>query len=48
MRIGTKPFACFLCRPIPAHYRETGRKLLQDLLDQHIIENCGNSRSKRL
>ena len=46
MREGTKPYACFSCRPTPAHYRETGRKLLQDLLDQHIIERCGDSRSK--
>ena len=30
----------------PAHYRETGQKLVQDLLDQHIIKKCGDSRSE--
>ena len=30
---GSKPYACFSCRPTPAHYRETGKKLVQDLLD---------------
>ena len=34
---GFKLYACFSCRPTPAHYRETGRKLVQDLLDQCII-----------
>ena len=43
---GTKPYACFSCQPTPAHYRETGRKLVQDLLDQRIIERCGESRSE--
>ena len=43
---GTKPYAFFLCRPTPAHYRETGRKFEQDLLDQLIIERCRDSRSK--
>ena len=47
VREGTKPFVCFSCRPTPAHYRETGRKLVQNLPDQHIIERCADSRSKR-
>ena len=46
VREGSKPYACFSCRPTPAHYREAGRKLVQDLLDQRIIERCGASRSK--
>ena len=46
LREGSKPYACFSCRPTPAHYRETGRKLVQDLLDQRIIERCGASRSE--
>ena len=46
VREGSKPYACFSCRPTPAHYRETGRKLVQDLLDQRIIERCGASRSE--
>ena len=46
MREDTQPYACFLCRPTPAHYRETGRKLVQDLLEQRIIERCGASRSE--
>ena len=37
---GSKPYACLSCRPTPAHYRETGRKLVQDLLDQRIIQRC--------
>ena len=28
------------------HYRETGRKMVQDFLDQRIIQKCGNSRSE--
>ena len=43
---GSKPYACFSCRPTPAHYRETGEKLVQDLLDQRIIQRCGASRSE--
>ena len=43
---GTKQYACFLCRPTPDHYRETGRKLVQDLLNQNIIKRCGDSRSE--
>ena len=46
VREGSKPYACFSCRPTPAHYRETGRKLVQDLLDQRIIKRCGASRSE--
>ena len=46
VREGTKPYACLSCRPTPAHYRETGRKLVRDLLDQRIIERCGDSRSE--
>ena len=34
MREGSKPYAFFLCRPTPAHYRETARKLVQDLVNQ--------------
>ena len=34
---GSKPYACFSCRPTPVHYRETGAKLVQDLLHQQII-----------
>ena len=41
VREGSKPYACFSCRPTPAHYRETGRKLVQDLLDQCIIQSVG-------
>ena len=41
---GSKPYACFSCRPTPAHYRETGRKLVQDLLDQRI--RSGEERSE--
>ena len=40
MREGSKPYTCFSFRPTPAHYREAGRKLVQDLLDQRIIERC--------
>ena len=43
---GSKPYACFSCRPTLAHYKETGAKLVQDLLDQRIIERCGDSRSE--
>ena len=46
VREGTKLYAYFSCRPTPAHYRETGRKLVQDQLDQRIIKGCGDSRSK--
>ena len=46
VREGTKPYTCFTCRPTPAHYRETGRKLVQDLLDQDIIKRCRDSRSE--
>ena len=46
VREGSKPYMCFSCRPTPAHYREAGRKLVQDLLDQRIIERCGASRIK--
>ena len=44
VREGTKPYACFLGRPTPAHYRETGMKLVQDLLNQHIMKRCSDSR----
>ena len=43
---GTKPYTCFSCRPTLAHHRETGRKLVHDLLDLHIIKGCGESRSE--
>ena len=46
MREGSKPYTCFACRPTPAHYREMGRKLVQDLLYQRIIERCGASWSE--
>ena len=42
----SKPYTCFSCRPTPAHYREVGRKLVQDLLDQRIIQRSGEGRSK--
>ena len=34
MREGSKLYAFFLCRPTPAHYRETARKLVQNLVNQ--------------
>jgi hypothetical protein len=43
---GSKPYACFSCRPTPAHYRATGEKLVQDLLDQRIIERSCTGRSE--
>ena len=46
MREGSRPYTCYSCRPTPAHYRETGQKLVQDLLDQRIIEKCGDRRSQ--
>ena len=46
VREGSKPYACFSCRATPAHYREAGRKLVQDLLNQCIIERCGAGRSE--
>ena len=46
VREGSKPYACFSCRPTPVHYRETAAKLVQDLLDQRVIERCGSSRSE--
>ena len=46
VREGSKPYACFLGRPTPAHYRETARKLVQNLLHQRIIQRCGASRSE--
>ena len=46
MREGSKPYTCFSFRPTPTHYREAGRKLVQDLLDLRIIERCGASRSE--
>ena len=46
VREGSKPYACFSCRPTPAHYRETAAKLVKDLLDQRVIERCGGSRSE--
>ena len=45
-REGSKPRACYSCRPTPAHYRATAQKLLEDLLDQNITEYCGDSRSE--
>ena len=33
VREGTKPYAFFSCRSTLAHYRETGWKLVRDLLD---------------
>ena len=46
VREATKPYAFFSCWPTPLHNRETGRKLEQDLLDQHIIERCRDSRGE--
>ena len=46
VRQGSKPYACFSCRPTPADYRETASKLVQDLLDQRVIQRCGDSRSE--
>ena len=46
VREGSIPRACYSCRPTPAHYRETGMKLVNDLLDQKIIVYCGDSRSE--
>ena len=46
VREGSIPRACYLCRPTPDHYRDTGMKLVYDLLDQNIIEYWGNSRSE--
>ena len=43
---GSKPYACYLCRPRPAYYKETGMKLVKDLLDQKNIARCGDSRSE--
>ena len=40
VREGSKPYACVSSRPTPAHYRETARKLVQDLLDQRVIQRC--------
>ena len=37
VRAGSMPSACYSCRPTPAHYKETGMKLVKDLLDQKII-----------
>ena len=28
---GSIPRACYSCRPTPAHYRETGMKLVQNM-----------------
>ena len=46
VRKGSIPRACYSCRPTPAHYRDTGMKLVNNLLDQKIIEYYGNRRSK--
>ena len=46
LKEGSRPYACYSCRPTPAHYRETGDRLVQDLLDQSIIQRCGESRSE--
>ena len=46
VREGSIPRACYSCRPTPAHYRDTGMKLVNNLLDQKIIEYYGNRRSK--
>ena len=46
VREGSKPYACFSCRPTPAQYRETAAKLVWSLLDQRVIERCGSSRSE--
>ena len=43
---GSKLYACYSCGPTPAYYKETGMKLVKDLLDQNIIAKCGNSRSQ--
>ena len=43
---GSKPYAWFSCRPTPVNYRETGRKLVQDLLDQRFIQSSGEGRSE--
>ena len=42
VREGSKPYACFSCRPTPAHYRETASKLL----NQRVIQRCGASMSE--
>ena len=34
MREGSKLYAFFLCRPTPEQYRETARKLVQNLVNQ--------------
>ena len=46
VREGSEPRAWYSCRPTLAHYREIATKLVEDLLDQHIIKYCGGSRSK--
>ena len=46
VREGSIPRACYSCRPTPAHYREAGMNLVNDLLDQNIIQYCGDSRSE--
>ena len=43
----SKPYACYSSRPTPAHYKETGMKLVKDLLNQNIIARCRNMRSER-
>ena len=43
---GSKPYACYSCRPTHAHYRETGMKLVTDLLSQKIVARCGDIRSE--
>ena len=44
IRAGSKPRACYSCRPKPAHYSKVAQKLVKALLDQHIIDYCGESR----
>ena len=46
VREGSKPYLCFSCRPTPAHYRETAKKFVPDLLDQRVIQRYGASRSE--
>ena len=40
------PRACYSCRPTPAHYKTTTKKLVDNLLDQEIIAYCGDKRSE--
>ena len=48
VRKGSKPYVCVSCRLTQAHYRETARKLVQDLLDQRVIQRCPGPRDKTI